>query len=190
MTTASVECTRDLRAEHRAVTVVLTVIEEMEERMEEAIEVPADDMRDIVGFLREFVDGCHHAKEEKMLFPALREAGIEGMDDTIEQLETEHVMGREYVGRIDEEIERFENGDVTIARQLAEDLHGYAQLLRRHIDTEETLLFPQAEETLPPDEQARLAEEYDRHESETVGEGRHAEFHGLIDRLRMEYLES
>ena len=69
-------------------------------------------------------------------------------------------------------------------------MHGYAQLLRRHIDTEETVLFPQAEDALPPEEQRRLAEAYDRHERETVGEGRHEEFHGMIDRLRMEYLES
>ncbi|MBE0476766.1 MAG: hemerythrin domain-containing protein [Coriobacteriia bacterium] len=183
------ECTADLRTEHRAVMAVLGVIEEMEQRFEEARSVPAEDMRDILEFLREFVDACHHAKEERMLFPAMREAGVAGAEDTIGLLIGEHVMGRNYVGRIAERLDRYEAGDVTVARELAGDLHGYAELLRRHIDTEEDVLFPMADEALPPEERRRLAEAYEEHERVTVGEGRHEEFHELIGGLRRKYLE-
>lgn len=182
------DCVQDLRAEHRGVLQMLDILGAMEQRFEEGEAVPPEDMREALDFLRTFVDKCHHGKEEDLLFPAMTTAAVPGTADTITQLEQEHVMGREYVGRIAENTARYEKGEGWLGPKIAEDLHGYAEMLRRHIATEDDVLYPAAMEGLSEDTQARLIEGYERVEREVVGEGRHEAFHEMLERMKHEYL--
>lgn len=182
------DCTEDLRAEHRGVLLMLDILGAMEDRFEVGEPVPPEDLRESLDFLETFVDRCHHGKEEGLLFPAMVSADLPDTEDTIAQLQQEHVMGREYVGRIAEEIEAYEEGETSIGRTIAEDLHGYAQMLRRHIATEDDVLYPAAEEGLSPETQEELQSGYDRIERDVVGQGRHEAFHEMLDRMKAEYL--
>jgi len=51
----------------------------------------------ILEFLKVFVDKCHHGKEEKVLFPAMEEAGIPRQGGPISVMFYEHERGRSYV---------------------------------------------------------------------------------------------
>jgi hemerythrin-like domain-containing protein len=55
----------------------------------------------------------------------------------------------------------------TARKIVAENLANYAYVLRLHINKEDTLLFPRADEVLADDDQRRLAAEFDRVEQET-----------------------
>ncbi|MGB5235002.1 MAG: hemerythrin domain-containing protein, partial [Candidatus Macondimonas sp.] len=57
-------------------------------------------LRDIVAFMREFADQCHHAKEEAILFPAMEDKGVPHDDCPLEGLLREHARGRELVGAL------------------------------------------------------------------------------------------
>jgi len=183
------DCVADLRAEHRGVLQMLDILDAMQERFDENEPVPPEDLQAALDFLRTFVDQCHHEKEEGLLFPAMTSAAMTGTADLVTELEQEHVMGREYVGRIAEEIDSYSRGDQALGYQIARDLHGYAELLRRHIALEEDVLYPQALEQLPEYTQERLVEGYDRVEREVVGEGRHEAFHEMLARMRDKYLQ-
>lgn len=182
------ECTSDLRAEHGGVLVVLDVVSAMEDRMEAGLDVPAEDLERVLEFLRVFVDACHHGKEEGLLFPAIRAAGIADAADILERLEAEHVRGRELVQRIEAGLGRWGAGDASAERRLAEDLHAYALLLRDHIALEDDVLYPLAEKDLSSEENERLKRGYELIETDVVGQGRHEEFHAMIDRMRETYL--
>jgi hemerythrin-like domain-containing protein len=184
------DCTEDLRAEHQGVLLMLDVLGEMEDRFEAGQPVPAEDMREALDFLKTFVDRCHHRKEEGLLFPAMREAAVPDSAETIERLEREHVQGRELVGRVEEGVDRLEAGDITAGREVAEDLHSYGELLRRHIELEDDVLYPMAVDALPRNEQDRLVDAYERVERDEVGEGRHEAFHEMLGRMKAEYVES
>ena len=46
-------------------------------------------------FIKGFVDGCHHKKEEGALFPAMQAAGIPGEGGPVGVMLTEHEEGRQ-----------------------------------------------------------------------------------------------
>jgi hemerythrin-like domain-containing protein len=183
------DCTEDLRSEHQGVLLMIDILGAMEDRFEQGQPVPPEDMREALDFLRTFVDRCHHAKEEGLLFPAMQEAHVADADETIERLEDEHVRGRELVGRIGDGIDRLDAGDISAGRELAEDLHAYGELLRRHIEVEDDVLYPMAADALPPAEQARLVDGYERIERDEVGEGRHEAYHEMLGRMKADYLD-
>ena len=62
-----------LRHEHEVILMVLAAAEREASRIEEG-EAPAGErIAQVVEFSRNFIDRCHHAKEEKHLFPMLSE---------------------------------------------------------------------------------------------------------------------
>lgn len=53
-------------------------------------------------FFQQFADRCHHAKEEDVFFPILKQRGIPEEGGPIAVMLHEHVLGRDCVGRMRE----------------------------------------------------------------------------------------
>lgn len=171
--------TADLRSEHIGVARMLSIIDHMAHRVGAGEGADADDLAHVIEFLRVFVDRCHHTKEEQLLFPALRAAGISSVEDTLVTLMAEHVRGREAVARIAEE--------APAGPGLAESMTAYTSLLREHIRKEEHDCFDLADSELPATMKEQLAQGYDRIERDVVGGGVHERFHALLDELALKY---
>jgi hemerythrin-like domain-containing protein len=181
--------TADLRSEHGGVDRMLRIMDGMAERVRAGERADPDALAEVIEFLRVFVDQCHHTKEEQLLFPALRAAGITSVEATIETLLAEHAQGRATVARIVAAAASPADGADAVQEPLAEVLGEYTQLLRAHIRREEGDCFSVADRELPAAVQIGLNEGYDRIESEVVGEGRHEAFHAMLDRLAAVYLD-
>jgi hemerythrin-like domain-containing protein len=184
--------TSDLRSEHVGVTRMLNIMGKMADRIAErmaADEKPdTAEVDEVIEFLRVFVDQCHHGKEEQLLFPAVREAGIGSAEDVLPELMEEHTQGREIVARIvraNEDAKSGETGNDTT--DLIDAFTRFRELLREHILREERDCFKIADEQLSPEVAQQLQEGYDRIERDVVGEGRHEAFHAMLDRLESEY---
>ena len=59
-------------------------------------------------------------------------------------------------------------------------------LLRGHIQKEERVLFPMADEVLSADDQRSLEESFERIETEVMGAGVHERYHQMLDELERE----
>ncbi|MCK9344072.1 MAG: hemerythrin domain-containing protein, partial [Massilibacteroides sp.] len=70
------KASEDLRKEHELIITTLNVLDKVVDKIELGEKVDATDLKDIVVFLSEFADKCHHGKEEGFYFPALERAGI------------------------------------------------------------------------------------------------------------------
>jgi hemerythrin-like domain-containing protein len=167
---------------------MLDIMDAMTASVREGERPSVDDISQTIEFLRVFVDKCHHTKEEQLLFPAVRAAGIPAVEDVIVALLAEHVQGRGSVSRIAEMAERLSDGDESAAPELADAMSGYTKLLREHIVREENDCFSAADSELPAHVQAELEQGYDRIERDVVGGGVHESFHALLDRLAQQYL--
>jgi hemerythrin-like domain-containing protein len=185
----------DLRREHVHVLRMLKIMEAIRPRMAGGDVPPPEDWADIVTFLRVFVDRCHHGKEERVLFPAVMQAGNEETRRLVEELLIEHVEGRRLVTALaaaagtdpvlpgdPQEKRRF---DPTAAD---EAMTGYITLIRPHIVHEEKRLFPTADSILAPELQESLQGEYDIIEREVTGAGMHEAFEETVNRLKAKYL--
>ena len=80
----------ELLHEHRAVETMLKVLDSLCSKLAEGRKKELNDLKSILEFLEVFVDKCHHAKEEKELFPALLESGRREWGAKIDELLAEH----------------------------------------------------------------------------------------------------
>jgi len=103
------------------------------------------------------------------------------------QLLDEHERGREIVRRLEAVADRYACDDKTVGPDLAEVISDYSALLRAHIALEEEGPFEIADHELPEMAHEELEKGYERVERETIGEGRHEQFHALLDRLEAKY---
>ena len=86
--------TETLKHEHKVITLVL---EGIQARMRSSEGFDADWLDKLVDFCRNFVDRCHHAKEEQHLIPKMEQRGIPGDHGAIWFTLQEHERGRELV---------------------------------------------------------------------------------------------
>lgn len=179
--------TADLRDEHEGVGRMLDVMDAMARRASSGETLSETHLDEVIDFLRVFVDQCHHGKEERVLFPTLEREGITTTAGVIKDLRAEHIEGRTATARITEATERlFHGGGITTA-PLGDALREYTALLRRHIPREEDDCFDIADARLPASVQDALPAEYERIERDVIGEGRHEQFHLMLERLEAEY---
>lgn len=175
--------TEDLRSEHVGVGRMLDIMDSMGGQARSGKGLGAEDVAQVIEFLRVFVDKCHHTKEEELLFPAIRAANIASAEDTIVVLLVDHSQGRETVARIAAAAQRLAEGDGSANGEFAEAIAGYTELLHEHIRREESECFDVADRELPEAVQEQLVDGYERIERDVVGGGVHEAFHALLDRL-------
>lgn len=178
--------TEELKREHRAIERMLAVLETAGQRLQEGQPVRADLFREVVDFVRNFADQCHHGKEEENLFPRLAERGVPREGGPLAVLMFEHDEGRAYVRAIAGAIDDYETWDEEAARTIAKNARGYVQLLRGHIWKEENVLFPMADGVLNDEDQREMEESFQRIETEVMGPGVHERYHALLDALEAE----
>lgn len=182
------QATTSLKEEHRAIERMLRIIDRIAERLNAGEPVEGEDLPQIVEFFQVFADRCHHAKEEDLLFVALEKEGIPREHGPIGVMLQEHDLGRQYVRKMWEAAIGYQAHDYSMGPVFAKNARDYAELLRDHIDKEDHVLYPIADARLSPQVDQQLVEGFDQVESERVGEGRHEEFHRLLDRLEQTYV--
>ncbi len=175
-----------LSEEHGAVERILAVLDVAAGRLEEGRPVRPGLFIESADFLANFVDRCHHQKEEGHLFPTLQAAGVPGDGGPIGVMLMEHVEGREYIAAMKEAAAAYARGDDSAAPDLAQAIRSYAELLRAHIWKENNILFPMAEEILSPEDHAALTQRFEQLEEEVVGPGVHEQYHQMLDNLATE----
>ena len=177
----------ELKNEHRGVETMLRIIEAISKRYAGGHEVDNRDFDAILEFLTVFVDRCHHGKEEDFLFPALEAAGVPRDQGPIGVLLHEHEQGRQLVVQLRDAAEKFISGDKAAGKTVEKTAMDYVDLLGRHIEKEEGVLFQMALDMLGPDKKAELSGAFEKLEQDRIGPGKHEEFHQLLHRLKQIY---
>jgi hemerythrin-like domain-containing protein len=162
--------TAELRHEHEVILRALAVLERAADRLAAGRPLDEAALADLVRLCRTFADRCHHGKEEDTLFPLLR---AKGMGSPLTVFLEEHEQGRGYL--------RIVESAPPAARAAA--ARRYVWLLRDHIERENGVLFPMADEVLSSEEHAELARRYAEVEARVVGPGVHERLLADLDRL-------
>ncbi len=163
--------TADLRHEHQVILRALSILERAGERLGAGLSVDEAALQDLVQFLRTFADKCHHGKEEHQLFPMLRDKGVGA---TLAVFLEDHEEGRRYLGTL--------AGSGPSAERAAAGRR-YVGLLRDHIQREDEVLFPMADDVLSLEDHAVLARRYEEVERDVVGVGVHERLLATLDKL-------
>ncbi|MCL4395911.1 MAG: hemerythrin domain-containing protein [Chloroflexi bacterium] len=169
-----------LRNEHDGILAMLEVLEASAYRLKDGKSVPPEMMLNAVDFFRSFADKCHHGKEETELFPALLDHGLPRQGGPVAMMLAEHEQGRMWVGKMKAAAERYAQGERSAVSDLVDSALGYVSLLRAHIEKENGILFPMADQMLSENEQSQLFEAFERIEANEIGPGIHERYHAMI----------
>ena len=136
-----------------------------------------------VTFIREFADRCHHGKEEEILFSSMVAHGFPRDGGPIAVMLHEHWQGRAFVGAL--AAKSAQDGEWTAAdlQEIADYANAYSSLLHAHIHKEDAVLYPMAEQHLPPEAMERVSAECERFEELQTGAGEHERYHALAEEL-------
>ncbi len=176
----------DLRNEHEGVLFGLDILEEMANTVKQSRAVDPKDIDDMVNFLRLFADKCHHGKEENLMFPAMEMVGIPNKGGPIGQMLIEHNQGRQYIAEMEASI----SSGILHADRFTEAATGYINLMRAHIEKENTVLFPMGDKMLPMNEQEHLLNQFEVFEEEVMGKDTHEKLHETLHRFEKKYLKA
>ena len=180
------KATEILMKEHELILRGVAVLERMARRAESGTAVPADDANAMIEFIRKFADGCHHAKEEGVLFPAMEAAGLPRDGGPIGVMLAEHDQGRAAVKAMAEAVASFD-ASASAQSAFAEAANAYANLLANHIYKENNILFRMADNFIGSHKDAEMLQAYEEHESRVAGPGEHERFHKVVEQLEVAY---
>jgi len=177
--------TQLLREEHEIILRGLRVLDALAAKAARGDPVPAQAVDALLAFLIEFADAHHHGKEEAILFPALEEAGFPREAGPVGVMLDEHVKGRSLISAMREAAPRA-TGIPDARARFAAAARAYGQLLSAHIDKEDHVLFPMAEQSISREDKQRVDESFDGFEREFAPRRVHHE--GAVARLWKELL--
>jgi hemerythrin-like domain-containing protein len=166
--------TADLRHEHEVILRGLDVLERLADRLAAGHPVEDTALGELVQLLQTFADRCHHGKEEDQLFPAMRAKGV---GDTLAVFLEEHEDGRAHLRTL---------ASGASGAERAAAARRYVGMLREHIQRENEILFPLADELFSAEEHRALARAYEDVELRVVGPGVHERLLTTLSRLEGE----
>lgn len=162
-----------LTHEHVFIKKVITALGNLASSPDRAARANPETLRDIIRFMREFADRCHHAKEEDLLFPAMERKGVPDSGCPLGALRHEHQQGRDLVKALDAATEALAAGQADAAGNLAKTVEKITELYTSHIWKEDEMVFPMVERLFTEDERAALFERFEKAEEE-IGAGHEA----------------
>ncbi|MBP2641657.1 MAG: hypothetical protein H6Q66_2608 [Firmicutes bacterium] len=187
------QATEILKEEHHGVKLSLRILDQLCAQLTavpfEQATVYSGDLAQLIDFFRIFVDKCHHAKEEEVLFPELLKEEASRTAELVQILLAEHVAGRNLVAQMAEALTSCQAGNRNAISALMEAARSYEQLLAEHIANEDQDLYPMADTMISADEQEEMAEAFEKIETERIGLGTHEKFHVMLSEFKTKYLQ-
>ena len=140
-----------LMTEHRTIEKVIDALVAFTGELRRRGATDREELARFVGFLKHFADQLHHGKEEDILFTAMADHGFPTEGGPIAVMLAEHVRGRAFIQAMAQAVEGAPPWTDADRGRIAEAAAGYGALLRAHIHKEDAILYPMAEQHVPPD---------------------------------------
>lgn len=136
--------------EHRNIKRMLKVVRKACNNILHGNDIPYEDFEKMIDFIKNYADAHHHGKEEKFLFKEMEtRLGNAGSQLVRHGMLVEHDLGRLYISELKESLERTKSGEEESKLDIIANAVGYANLLSRHIDKEDSVVYTFAERKLP-----------------------------------------
>jgi len=156
--------------EHELILEVLASLQAMAEKLSARGSIPRQDVADFGRFFREFADRCHHGKEEDRLFVKMVEVGFPRDGGPVGVMLAEHDAGRQEVRGLVQIGSGSGMLSETERARTFEHATRFVPLLYAHIQKENNILYPMAQNAIAPDEFERLDASCDAVDQEIRGQ--------------------
>ena len=144
----------ELREDHRNLTRLLDLLENECRDVPDEGEPDMELLLDIMHYMTIYPDAIHHPRED-LVYTAMREHCAD-LAEGLEGVPGDHREIAELGATLREDIEAIISGAAVTRQHLLEDLVNYVGHLRRHMEWEETDLFPRADALARDNETATI----------------------------------
>ncbi len=146
--------------EHRNIKRMLTVIRKYCYKVLKNEALNYEDFFAIIDFVRNYADKHHHGKEEKLLFDKMMtELGTVAEKLVKHGMLVEHDLGRLHIQQLEAAVRKVIGGDDEARLDVIANAISYADLLHRHIDKEDNVVYQFAQKNLPKEVQEALEQD-------------------------------
>ena len=140
--------TNSLRRDHDLIEKVLSSMKATISLLKDGKTIPESILLPTIDFTKNFVDVCHHGKEEETLFPALAQTGMPTKMGPIARMLLEHQITKEIASKIEESSREYiSSGN---PEKLIHDIEQYIEHVTDHLHKENNRLFMMADVRLEP----------------------------------------
>ncbi|ABS40098.1 hemerythrin domain-containing protein [Clostridium botulinum] len=170
--------------EHKNIKRMLVVIRKYCFKVLKNEQVDYNDFYKIIDFVRNYADKHHHGKEEDYLFNRMIEE-IKGPTEKLvkQGMLVEHDLGRLYMQNLEKALKALENGEEEAKIDIIANAVSYTDLLYRHIEKEDDVVYKFAERNLSKETLKKLDEDCKRIEKEAREKGIQDKYKNLIHEL-------
>ena len=142
--------------EHRKIEQALDRLEAFADSLVPGDESQKETLAGFVSFFSGYADEIHHGKEEKLLFAAMADHGFPQDEGAVAVMLAEHVQGRELIAVMRNAAQTAGPLDAAATEDVRTAMRNYADMLRAHIEKEDTILYVMAESSLPDEARREL----------------------------------
>jgi hemerythrin-like domain-containing protein len=174
------QATDNLREEHKIARRLRDIAKNCSNKIYAGYDIPFDDIRSIIIVIEEFIDRCHHGKEECAYFPATGGASTE-MDEEARALVIEHELGRRIARFLDQSLATWRK-DINAREPVARFLKAYVDFLDVHMEREERF-FELVDKNVKVTEDAEREVMQKLHDEEEKLGSRYHELANLVSEL-------
>jgi len=160
-----VELCQSLRLEHRMIERVLGAMATEAIRVDNGKPLNGIFVLSVLEFARKFGDGVHHRKEEMILFPGMERAGVPRDGEPIGVMRAEHDQLRRTAAAIECLLDPATKGNIEATGGIVRAIRGCVTLWRSHIQWEEQVLLPLADQLFGEERRSEILAEFAAMES-------------------------
>jgi hemerythrin-like domain-containing protein len=180
----------ELVMEHQLVRLILLILGRICERIECGESVDVRHLRLALEFIRVFVVGAHHAKEDEALIPLVSGAGLPGESGPLAAIRSEHEVGRGYFEELSRAVAEYEERrDRPSSMKVVNAAKRYIELLDQHMDKEDNVVYPLISRFMDERLERILAERFRRIDVEAVGAEKYERLQKILAELKSRYLK-
>jgi len=150
-----------LRSEHRSIRAVLDAMGHFAQEGLKGGAVPEPRVfRAMLVYIDVFAERVHHPKEERALFPLLRQRSPAAAA-VLDRLESDHARGAASVHALEQAFIRWEESGAPHFPPFAREVAGFVLFYRDHLHVEERDLIPLAERFLTEEDWRRVDDSFE-----------------------------
>ncbi len=175
--------------EHTIIKRALRVVQNMAYKVLKGEDINFKDFEMVIDFIRNYADSHHHAKEEKFLFNRMEEEVGPVATKLIKHgMLVEHDLGRLFIQDLEIALGKVKEGNEFEKINVIANAVGYVNLLDRHIDKEDSVVYTFARKQLQDATIQEINLACKEHEDECESKGIQNKYTTLVKELEGKYL--
>jgi len=179
--------TENLINEHKKINELLDIMSKIALKIKSKDVFYPNDVEEVVKYLINIIENSHHGKEDDVFYPELISSGIPKETAPLSIINYEHLISVNYLKDISSCVVNCKIGNDFSGELLADSLTNYVIAIKNHIQREEEIVFPIANEVFSIEKQNEILQRFEVIEQKYISNSFNDQFDELLNKFKNKY---